>query len=75
MIGSRSVNRVNFVLFMRVDIKGNAHLVSFDKLFWAVTVDGRAATEADLDDLTRKPKLKATMDPLSRQVQIKLPRT
>jgi hypothetical protein len=62
------------VLNTHVDPNGNAQLVHFDKMFWSVTIDGRAATEKDLADLTNKP-VRCKLDPLTRQMQIELPST
>lgn len=55
-------------------IDGEAcRVLQFDRVFWTVTVNGRAATEADVDDLARKSDLQFRFDTGLRQMAIWLP--
>jgi|JI8StandDraft_1071087.scaffolds.fasta_scaffold1048590_1 hypothetical protein len=54
----------------RVDGKSSA-LVSFDKVYWNVEVNGRPATEADMQDVTRKSGLSIAVDAANRKISVK----
>jgi hypothetical protein len=48
----------------------HCRLLHFDRVFWTVTIDGLAATEAAIDDLTRKQQLRFRFDPQARQMDV-----
>lgn len=51
----------------RVDGR-SSELISFDKIYWSVTVNDRPATEADFDDLLQKSGLAIAIDPSRRAI-------
>lgn len=59
------------VLDLRLRADGNGTRVEFfDKAFWSITINGRAATEGDIEDLTRKSGLIFKMEPETRSMQV-----
>lgn len=50
----------------------SSELVQLDRVYWTVSVNGRAATEADLQDLIRKPKLGIEIDGVGRTISVSL---
>jgi hypothetical protein len=53
----------------RVD-GASSELLSFDKVYWNVSVNGRPATEADLRDLFHKSGLAISIDPNKRAIAV-----
>ncbi|WP_332879786.1 hypothetical protein [Massilia sp. S19_KUP03_FR1] len=63
----------NFDLLLKAALKvdgSSSELVFFDRTFWTVSVDGRPATEADIDDLLTKTGLGFAAIPAERQLRI-----
>lgn len=59
------------LLEVQVRIGGSdCRVVHFDRVFWTVTINGHAATEADVDDLMRKQRLKFRFDPRIRTMDV-----
>jgi hypothetical protein len=53
----------------RVD-GASAELVHFDRVYWSVTVNGRPATESDLQDLQRKKSVGISVDAATRRTAV-----
>jgi hypothetical protein len=51
----QSTNDETLRLVLHVD--GSAELVAFDRVYWKVDVDGRPATERDIEDILKKRNL------------------
>ncbi len=48
----------------------SSELAYFDKVYWNITVNGRPATEADLQDLLHKRGLAMAIDPKARLITV-----
>ena len=60
----------DLVLTMQGRVDGSSsELVSFDKVYWTVTIDERAATETDLSDLAIKKNISFFIDPSARKIK------
>lgn len=58
-------------LRFRVRVDGrSAELLHFDRVYWGLTINGRPATERDLEDLTRKSWKEVSVDGASRKVTV-----
>jgi hypothetical protein len=55
----------------RVD-GSSSELVSFDKLYWNLTVNERPATDSDLQDLIQKKGLSIDINPSTRVISVKV---
>jgi hypothetical protein len=53
----------------RVD-GASSERVYFDRVYWSVTVNGRPATESDLQDIGRKPKVGISVDGAARKLAV-----
>lgn len=62
-------NDVTLKILGRVD-GASSELVSFDKLYWNLTVNNRPATESDLEDLIRKKGLSIFVNPSTRVIAV-----
>ena len=59
------------VLRMHGQVNGSSsELISFDKVYWNVSVNGRPATETDLQDLPRKIGMSLAIDPGKRSISV-----
>ena len=47
-----------------------SELISFDRVYWKVQINGRAATEADLEDITKKASMRMAADAVTRTITI-----
>jgi hypothetical protein len=55
-------------LKMHLHLDGSAELVSLDRVYWILEVDGRPATQADMDDIIRKRSVAANIDANERRL-------
>lgn len=58
------------VLTMHGGVDGMSNeLVSFDKFYWKVIINGRPATEQDVSDLMTKKQISLAIDPSVREIK------
>lgn len=62
-------NDATLKMLGRVD-GASSEIVSFDKLYWNLTVNDRPATESDLEDLIRKKGLSISVNPSTRVIAV-----
>lgn len=51
---------------------GSGQLVFFDKAYWALSINGRPATEGDLRDLKLKSNLRIVANPVARRLDVQI---
>ncbi|WP_338415713.1 hypothetical protein [uncultured Sphaerotilus sp.] len=66
----QSTNDETLKFHARIDGESSA-LVSFDKVYWSFEINGRPATEADMQDITRKVGLSIEVNAASRKISVK----
>jgi len=71
----RDPSNFDIVLDIRTKVSDNdSYVESFDKAFWTITVNDKAVTEQDLEDLTRNPGINIKVDPTNRTLTFTTPR-
>lgn len=55
-------------LKVHLRMNGSAELISFDRVYWILEVDGRPATQADMDDILRKRTVAVSVDANQRRL-------
>ena len=63
----------DIVLDLQLNVEGtNSRIAFFDRVFWSVLVEGRPATEGDLEDIGRKSSMNFNVLPQQREIHVTL---
>ena len=65
----------DIVLDLQLNVEGtNSRIAFLDRVFWSVIVEGRPATERDLEDLGRKTSMNFNVQSQQREIHVSLPK-